>query len=193
MRQCIFVVGSREQLIQLSPLLSTAKKSGLRHSVWVTAEGEESVDAMLAGVQLSTSVVVPKRAAPASALARYLYWVPATMYRCYHYVHGVRTWTAKSPLVVLYGDSLSAWLASHAGRWGGAQLVHMQHLAGGRMPGPAILRKVRFAFSNEDDAARLAQRYAGCTVVGVNLNDRNWPQTIVDKLLRWTGGRSEDR
>ena len=190
MRQCIFVVGSREQLVELLPLLQTARQSGLRHSVWITAEGDDPIDAIAADAKLATSVVLPKRPAPAAAIVRYLYWLPATLYRCYHYVHGVRTWTAKSPLIVLYGDSLTTWMASRAGRWGGAQLVHVQHTAGSRPPRAAILRKLRFAFCSVEDAEARAQRYPGCTVVGVDVNDST--QTIVDKLLRWTGGRSED-
>ena len=192
MRQCIFVIGTREQLLELVPVLQVAKRAGLRHSVWVTAERHQPVDALLADTGLSTSVVAPQHPAPESALTKLLFWLPATIYRCYYYVHGVRTWTAKSPLVVLHGDNLSTRLAGFAGRWGGGQLVHLQHTESSVPARHRVLRKVRFAFCGNDDAPERARRYPGCTVVGIDVGDPDALQVIVDSLLRWTGGKNSD-
>jgi len=188
MRQCIFVIGTRAQLQELLPLIELARNAGLRHSIWITAEqpGETLVD----DTGVTRSTVLPKRSAPRSLLAKLLYWLPTTAYRCFNYVHGVKIWTTKSPLVVVHGDNLSAWLAAHAGRWGGGQLVHLQHTTSSRPTRKSILRKARFAFCSADDAPERAGRFPGCSVVGVEIDDPAALETIVESLLRWTGGKS---
>ena len=188
MRQCIFVIGTRKQVPELGPLLEQARNSGLKFSVWVTAE--QPVDAALAETGVKASIVMPKRPAPRSHLARLLYWAPVTAYRCYNYVHGVKMWTTKSPLVVVHGNSLSTWLASRAGRWGGGQLVHLQHTADSALAQHRIMKKTRFAFCDAGEVSALSSRYPGCTVVGVDVNDPASSRTIVESLLRWTGGKS---
>ena len=192
MRQCIFVIGSREQLLLLAPLLRLAREKGLRHSVWITAERHEPVEAMLDDTGLKGGIVLPNRPAPQSQLAKAMYWMPFTAYRCFNYVHGVKTWTTKGPLIVVHGDSLSTWIAAQAGRWGGGQLVHLQHTTSSRPARKSVLRKSRFAFCSADEADERSRRYPGCTVVGVKPDDASALQTIVESLLRWTGGKSSD-
>jgi len=188
MRQCIFVIATPEQVPELASLLESARENGLKYSAWVTAE--RPVDKALIQQQVRGSVVVPRRAAPASHVARLLYWAPVMAYRCFNYVHGVRMWTTKSPLIVVHGNGLSTWLASRAGRWGGGQLVHLQHTSASPPAKHHIMKKARFAFCDAGDAGARSSRYPGCTVVGVDVNDRATPQTIVESLLRWTGGKS---
>jgi len=186
MRQCIFVVGTREQVPELGPLLAQAKDSGLKYSVWAT--GEQAVDEALASVGVKASTAIPPRSAPRSQVAKWLFWVPMTAYRSYNYIHGVKMWTTKSPLIVVHGNSLSTWLASRAGRWGGGQLVHLQHTAGSAPAQHRIMKKARFAFCGAGEVSALRSRYPGCTVVGVD--DSTAAKTIVESLLRWTGGKS---
>lgn len=190
MRQCIFVIGTRAQLLELSSLLTLARQAGLRHSIWVTAEQPEPVETLLNETGVTTSVVLPDRSAPRSLLAKLFYWLPTTAYRCYNYVHGVKLWTGKSPLVVIHGSSLSTGLASVAGRWGGGQLVHLQPTTSSQPARHRILKKARFAFCGADEAPERARRYPGCTVVGVEADDPAGLQLIVDSLMRWTGGKS---
>ena len=115
-----------------------------------------------------------------------------TAYRCYNYVHGVRLWTGKSPLILIHGDGLSTRLASVGGRWGGGQLVHLQHTERSVPPRHATMRKTRFAFCGEDVASERSARYPGCKVVGVEQGDPAGLRLIIDSLLRWTGGKREN-
>lgn len=188
MRQCIFVVGTREQVPELGPLLVQARGSGLKCSVWAT--GEQAVDEALASAGVKASSSIPTHSAPQSQVAKWLYWLPLTAYRCYNYVHGVKLWTLKSPLIVVHGNSLSTWIASRAGRWGGGQLVHLQHTPGSAPAQHRIMKKTRFGFCDAAEASALASRYPGCTVVGIDINDSASTRTIIDSLLRWTGGKS---
>lgn len=188
MRQCIFVIGAREQVPELRPLLELARTKGLKFSVWAT--GEQALDEALASEGIRASTAIPARPAPRSQLAKLLYWAPLTAYRCYNYIHGVKMWTTKSPLIVVQGNSLSTWIASRAGRWGGGQLVHLQHTANSPAAQQRIMKKARFAFCDAADVEARASRNPGCTVVGVDVNDSTSTQTIIESLLRWTGGKS---
>ena len=48
MRQCIFVLGTRAQLVKIAPVLKLAKEQGLRHTVWFTGQHHESIDDLIA-------------------------------------------------------------------------------------------------------------------------------------------------
>lgn len=188
MRQCIFVVGTREQVPELGPILAQTKDSGLKYSV--VATGEQAVDEALASAGVRMSTAMPALPEPRSQVAKWLYWLPVTAYRIYNYVHGVKMWTTKSPLIVIHGNGLSARLASRAGRWGGGQLVHLQHTHASAPGQHRIIKKARFAFCDAREANALSSRYPGCTVVGLDFDHSTSAQAVVESLLRWTGGRS---
>jgi len=82
MRQCIFVIGTRAQLLELSPLLQVVRNAGVRHSIWVTAEQPEPVETLLDETGVTRSVVLPKVSEPRSGIARMLIWIQITAYRC---------------------------------------------------------------------------------------------------------------
>lgn len=201
MRQCVFVIGTRAQLMEVAPLLRLARQSRLRHSVWFTTEQQGPTDALMQDLELSSSAVIAESSAPRSDFRKVLFWIPATLYRCFHYVRGVKIWTTKSPLVVVHGDTLSTWLGTIAGRWGGAQIVHLQgrRNAGsskepfmGRLRRRSVYGKARFAFCSDADAANRMRRYPACTVVDVGEDSARASQMTIDTLLRWSGGKSSD-
>ncbi len=47
MRECIFVIGTRAQLVKLASVLSLACGSGLQHVVWFTGQHDESIDDLI--------------------------------------------------------------------------------------------------------------------------------------------------
>jgi hypothetical protein len=44
MRECVFVIGTRAQLVKVAPVLNCACESGLKHVVWFTGQHLESID-----------------------------------------------------------------------------------------------------------------------------------------------------
>ena len=119
MRRCIFVIGTRAQLVKISPVLRLATESKLQHTVWFTGQHHESIDDLIADFDLTSSIVQPPNAKERSSIGKLLLWMPSTFYRCYSYLSGVRKWTKRRPLVIVHGDTLSTWLGAVAGRWAG--------------------------------------------------------------------------
>ena len=52
MRQCVFVIGTRAQLVKVAPVLAAAHESDLRHIVWMTGQHDESIDDLIAELEL---------------------------------------------------------------------------------------------------------------------------------------------
>lgn len=48
---------------------------------------------------------------------------PLLAYRFYQYVHGIKLWSGKRPLILVRGRRLSSRVAAYAGAWGGGDVV----------------------------------------------------------------------
>ena len=188
MRQCIFVVGTRPELISIAPMLQAAAKSGLRHTVWLTGQDHESIDNVISDFSLNSIFVFPKNPVWRSRIGKFLFWFPSTLYRCFHYINGVKMWAGKRPLVVVHGDTHSALLGAIAGHWGGGDLINLHSgLGAGNLFSTfrqesrrrMIHKRTRYAFCGDEETAARMRRYPGC-IVEVE------PSTI-EKLLRWSG------
>jgi len=194
MRQCIFVLGTRAQLVEVAPVLQLAKKSRLRHTVWFTGQNHESIDDAIRDLELTSVFVLPKDREGGPGIGKRLVWLPSTIYRCLHYIGGVKTWTTKRPLVIVLGDTLSTWLGAVAGHWGGGDVVHLDSgLSSGKWwaPFPQELlrrlthRNVRYAFCPTVAAATRMRRYLRCIVEVSPLP--------VQTLLRLAGGHDKNQ
>lgn len=192
MRQCIFVIGTRAQLVKIAPVLRHAVESGLRHTVWFTGQHHESIDDLIRDFGLRSSFVLPENPSERSSIGKLLTWVPATLYRCFRYVSGVKTWTTRRPLVVVHGDTLSTWLGALAGSWAGGDVVHLESgLSSGKWSDPfpeellrrLTFRKARYALCPNAEAAERMRRYSGCIVVDTGEN------TLLDCVRYATSGR----
>ena len=179
MRQCIFVFGTRAQLVKIAPVLRLASGSGLKHSVWFTGQHEESIDDLIEDFGLQSTFVLPPNRKERSSIGRLLVWMPSTAYACYRYVRSVQMWSGKRPLVIVHGDTLSTWMGAVAGHWGGGDIVHLESgLSSGKWNDPfpeemlrrLTFRKARFAICPNDQAAELMTRYRGCIVVNTKEN-----------------------
>lgn len=179
MRQCVFVLGTRAQLVQIAPVLRVAHESQLRHTVWCTGQHDESIDDLIADFGLTSQFVLPADRKERSSILRLLVWVPRTLYDCYHYVRSVKLWTGKRPLVVVYGDTLSTYLGAVAGRWGGGDIVHLEcGLSSDKWNDPfpeemlrrLTFRKTRYAICPNDEATARMERFSGCIVINTKEN-----------------------
>lgn len=194
MRQCVFVAGSLAELRSLAPLLRRSSELRLRHTVWYAAPQDREFVNLSGELGLSSGFAQPAapggkgraRRSPLSQIANY--------YHCFRYVASIRTWTSKSPLVIVQGYGVQTWLTVMVSRWGGAQVVHV-HNALDAEPARSltrailnhrILRNARYALCPDGPAAELSDRYPGCIVVNTGDANRQIP-LAVDALLRWTG------
>jgi UDP-N-acetylglucosamine 2-epimerase (non-hydrolysing) len=198
MRQCIFVLGTRAQLVKLAPVLRLAQESRLRHTVWCAGQDDESIDDLIADFGLRSQFVLPADRKERSSIFKLLVWIPRTLYDCYHYVRSVKLWTGMRPLVVVHGDTLSTYLGAVAGRWGGGDIVHLESgLSSGKWNDPfpeemlrrLTFRKARYAICPNDEAAARMERFPGCIVINTKEN------TLLDCVRFATegkGGRTKD-
>jgi UDP-N-acetylglucosamine 2-epimerase (non-hydrolysing) len=179
MRRCLFVIGTRAQLVKVAPVLQRAHASGLRHIVWFTGQHHESIDDLIADFQLSSDFRFPNKRRERSSIGGLLLWAPKTFYRCWEYVKAVRTWTTRRPLVVVHGDTLSTVLGAVAGKWGGGDVVHLESgLSSGKMfdPFPEELlrrltfRRTRYALCPNAEAVARMEKYRKCIVVDTGEN-----------------------
>lgn len=189
MRQCVFVIGTGGQLRAIAPTLQQATRARLRHTVWFTGQQREPIADLAKELDLSSRFVMPDKSRARFGFGNVLVWLPLTLYRCFHYVSGVRTWTTKRPLVIVQGDALSTWLGAVAGHWGGGDVVQLDSgMSSGKWSDPfpqELLRRlthrnVRYAFCPDEAAAARMRRYPRCIV--------EVAAPVIDRLLRLSGG-----
>ncbi len=179
MRQCIFVVGTRAQLVKISPVLRLAVQTGLRHTVLFTGQHHDSIDDLITDFELTSKIIQPEGRSEKSSIGKLLLWLPATFYRCNRYIAGAKTRSKYRPLVVVHGDTLSTLIGALAGRLAGADIVHLESgLSSGKWSDPfpeEMLRRftfklTQFAICPNDEASERMHAYSGCIVLNTHEN-----------------------
>lgn len=179
MRQCIFVIGTRAQLVKIAPVLREASTTGLQHVVWFTSQHHESIDDLIADFDLKPSFVRPPVNKERSSITGLLKWLPATLIRCWRFIRDAKKADGQAPLVVVHGDTLSTVLGAFAARLAGAPVVHLESgLSSGRLFEPfpeeafrrLTFRLSRYALCPNDEAFARMQRMSGVEAVHTGEN-----------------------
>ena len=179
MRQCIFILGTRAQLVKVAPVLQIATELKLDHIVWFTGQHNESIGDLITDFKIKSEFVHPLKHEERSSILRLLVWLPGTLVRCYRYVRRIKSNTGLAPLVVVHGDTLSTFLGALAGRFAGGKIVHLESgLSSGKMTDPfpeEILRQLTFRLTDfalcpNDDAFERMQAFRKCTVIHTGEN-----------------------
>ncbi len=179
MRQCVFVIGTRAQLIKVAPVLTRAREAGLKHVVWMTGQHDESIDDLIQDFDVRSEFIRPTEGKERSSIIRLLTWFPGTLVACRRYLASVRTLTGMAPLVVVHGDTLSTWLGALAARFAGGVVVHLESgLSSGSIRDPfpeELLRRLTFrltrvALCPNDEACERMGKYRHCQVVHTGEN-----------------------
>ena len=179
MRHCIFVLGTRAQLVKIAPVLRLAKEAGLRHTVWFTGQHHESIDDLIKDFELRSEFVEPYDREERSSIGKLIVWMPRTFFRCFEYVRSASIWSGSRPLVVVHGDTLSTWLGAVAGSWAGGDIVHLESgLSSGKWNDPfpeeilrrLTFRRTRFALCPNSEATARMSLYKGCIAVDTGEN-----------------------
>ena len=179
MRQCIFIVGTRAQLVKVAPVLNVASESGLEHIVWFTGQHNESIDDLIVDFGIESKFVHPGQQKERSSILRLLTWMPGTLLRCRSFVRSENIRSKTASLVIVHGDTLSTALGALAGRSAGGLIVHLESgLSSGKMTDPfpeEILRQLtfrlaHFALCPNDDACERMQSFENCRVIHTGEN-----------------------
>ena len=168
MRQCIFVIGTRAQLVKVAPVLNLALDSGLEHVVWFTGQHDESIDDLIRDFSIRSTFVRPQNRKERSSVFRLLSWFPGTFLDCRRFVKRTAG-SGPAPLVIVHGDTLSTWIGAAAGRMAGSRIVHLESgLSSGAVTDPfpeELLRRLTFQLTdyalcpNDDAYERMRTGY----------------------------------
>ncbi len=169
MRPCIFVLGTRAQLVKVAPVLREAVDAGLDHVVWFTGQHNESIDDLITDFDVRSRFVLPESRQERSSIMKLLVWLPGTFFRCRRYIRNATIYTDEAPLVIVHGDTLSTWLGALAARFAGGRVVHLESgLTSGKLTDPfpeEILRRLTFKLTDyalcPNDAATARMRAEG--------------------------------
>jgi UDP-N-acetylglucosamine 2-epimerase (non-hydrolysing) len=173
-RPCVFVLGTRAQLVKVAPVLRCAFDQKLPHVVWFTGQHRESVSDLISDFQLESVFVMPSVHRERASVRRLLGWAPATLLACRRFIAAQGREMGKRPLVVVHGDTLSTFVGALAARLAGAEVVHLESgLSSGSLRDPfpeEILRQLtfrltRYALCPNGEAAARMRRFRRCTVV----------------------------
>ena len=123
MRHCVFVVASQSQLHTLRPVIESIANTGL--AVSVLATGQDSI--LIADAVGVTNVDVVETQSRRWPSLSSLIWLPTMMNGCLQHVAAIKTWTTQRPLVVVQGSQFTSWLGATAARWGGGNIVYLDH------------------------------------------------------------------
>ncbi|MGI9263834.1 MAG: hypothetical protein ACR2QU_02820 [Gammaproteobacteria bacterium] len=181
------MLGSRAQLAELVPVLKIAEETGLSYSVWFTGQDREPVDDLVADLGIAPKFVSVDNPGKGSGIGSLFLWMPLTLNDCFRYVHSVKLWTTRRPMVVVCGRELLAWVGAVAGRWGGGDIVHLESRPSSDKPFPGgllrrqIFRKARYAICSSEATAREMAGYSGCIVVNTEAS----PHAAIEALTRW--------
>ncbi len=193
MRNCVFVIGTRAQLVKVAPVLTMATELGLNHNVWFTGQHNESIDDLIADFGIQSTFIRSDEQKERSSILRLMTWLPGTLLGCFRYVSSVKVWSKSAPLVVVHGDTLSTFLGALAGRLAGGWIVHLESgLSSGKLTDPfpeELLRRLTFrlakyALCPNDEAYDRMRKYGNCKVVHTGEN------TLLDCVRRATESAS---
>ena len=179
LKPCVFVLGTRAQLVKVAPVLRAAVEQGLPHTVWFTGQHRESIVDLIDDFDLTSRFVMPSVHQERSSVRRLLGWAPAMLLACRRFIASQRIESGAHPLVVVHGDTLSTFLGALAARLAGAEIVHLESgLSSGSLRDPfpeELLRQLTFRLAHHAlcpnrKAAALMRRHARCSVVDTQEN-----------------------
>ncbi len=178
-RPCVFILGTRAQLVKIAPVLQIASRSRLNHQIWFTGQHRESIDDLLRDFDLGSCVEIGRKHKERSSIAQLAIWLPSTFVSCYRFVRSQKKQGGGAPLVIVHGDTLSTFIGALAGRLAGADIVHLESgLSSGRLFNPfpeELLRRLtfrltRYALCPNDDACARMRRFRNCEVIDTGEN-----------------------
>jgi UDP-N-acetylglucosamine 2-epimerase (non-hydrolysing) len=126
MRPCIFVIGTRAQMVKVAPVLQNASATGLTHTVWLSGQHSESIDDLIADFEIRSEVLKTSTSSERATIVGLLVWLPKALRECFKYIRSVAAKGAGRPLVVVHGDTLSTFISALAGRFAGGDIVHLE-------------------------------------------------------------------
>lgn len=148
---CVFVVGTRAQLIKVAPVIVSCERGGLSVRLLMTGQHRETMLDLLTEFGVLTPPIDVMRATENASIAALLGWAPRALFRLIRHLRMMRREFPRIDLVV-HGDTLSTLLGAVAGRLIGARILHIESgLSSGRLLDPfpeEITRRLVFRLAD---------------------------------------------
>jgi UDP-N-acetylglucosamine 2-epimerase (non-hydrolysing) len=179
MRPCIFVIGTRAQLVKMAPVLRLSVDEQLPHTVWLAGQHSQAIDELFVDLRLRSPIAAFSFRRENSSILKLASWMPRATLACAKYVRLESKRSGKTPLVIVHGDTASTLVGALAGTVAGGEVVHLESgLSSGALLDPfpeEIVRRLTFmltrlALCPNADACDRMRKYARCRVVNTEEN-----------------------
>lgn len=181
---CVFVVGTRAQLIKVAPVVVACERRGLPACLLMTGQHKETMQDLIGEFGIKSPQIDAYPTTERATVAALIRWVPGAYM-------GVKAQLSRLQVqhgrlnVLVHGDTLSTVLGAVAAKRAGARVVHLESgLTSEKLFDPfpeELSRRIVFRFADvamcpNDESASHMQRYIHCEVVNTCGN------TIVDAV-----------
>lgn len=196
MRQNIFIVGTRAQLIKVAPVLVACEGASLKTRLLMTGQHEETMQDLIMefGIKTRQEAAIP--ASERSTISSLIKWIPSATSGVFRCLKDACTYPGGTNVIV-HGDTLSTVIGAVCGKRVGAQVVHLESgLTSRRIFDPfpeELTRRVVFRLTDaalcpSSDSAEYMRAGYRCQVIDTGGN------TIID-AVRLVGAdpRARDR
>ena len=181
-RHCVFVIGTRAQLVKVAPVVVSCERAGLPATLLMTGQHEETMQDLVDEFGIRSPQVPAISAKERATVGSLIRWLPAAYLGV---SRRLRALGDSHPLdVLVHGDTLSTLVGALAGKRHGARVVHLESgLTSGRLLDPfpeELLRRLVFRLTdlamcpNPEAAARMRRLRTAVVDTGGN--------TIVDAV-----------
>lgn len=149
-QHCVFVVGTRAQLIKVAPVVVACEQSGLPVTLLMTGQHQETMRDLIEEFGIRSPQVPAIRATERATVGSLLRWLPSAYVNVSRHLRGMRDYAGLN--VIVHGDTLSTLVGAVAGRRRGARVVHLESgLSSGRLLDPfpeEMLRRMVFRLTD---------------------------------------------
>jgi len=90
LKTCVFVLGTRAQLVKVAPVLRAAAEQDLPHIVWFTGQHQESIADLIDDFDLTSRFVMPAGHRERSSVRMLLGWAPMMLIACRRFIASQR-------------------------------------------------------------------------------------------------------
>lgn len=183
-RMCIFVVGTRAQLIKLAPVIVACEARAMRLSLLMTWQHRETMEDLIDEFGIRTPITSALPSAEHASVGSLIRWLPAAYRGVMRHLRKLSKESERVDVIV-HGDTLSTVLGAFAGWRSGARVIHVESgLTSGRLFDPfpeELFRRIVFRFVDvalcpDQRSAAHMRSFGECTVLDTGGN------TILDAV-----------
>ena len=123
-REAVFVVGTRAQLIKVAPVIVACEREGLPVVLLLTGQHNETMQDLITEFGISTRPELLMRASERATMLSLLLWAPSALFATYKRLRQLAA--VRGVNVLVHGDTASTIIGALAGKLAGAPVYHLE-------------------------------------------------------------------